>query len=188
MNNFIAIDFETANEKRYSPCSMGIVKIENGFITENRYFLIRPPEMRFNPRNIAVHGIMPEEVRNQQEFDELWSVIQPYFEGANVIAHNAAFDISVLRQTLEYYDIPLPNINYYCTLKMSKKIWPDAPSHKLDYLAKQIGVQFSHHHALEDAEAAACLALHFCDISKTSTVKELCDSHKIKETFLRMAL
>ena len=107
--NFIAIDFETANEKRCSPCSIGIVVVKNGQVVEELHHLIRPKEMRFMPINIGIHGIRPAMVENELEFDKVWEKIKDYFQGNLVIAHNASFDISVLRNTAELYNIELSN-------------------------------------------------------------------------------
>lgn len=51
--NYISIDFETANEKRNSPCSIGVVVVKNGEIVEKIHHLIKPKEMRFMPINIS---------------------------------------------------------------------------------------------------------------------------------------
>ena len=109
--NFIAIDFETANEKRNSPCSIGIVVVKNGEVTERIHHLIKPKEMRFMPINIGIHGIRPKMVENELEFDKIWEKIKHYFDNNLIIAHNAAFDISVLRNTLALYNIEAPNFN-----------------------------------------------------------------------------
>ena len=77
--NFIAIDFETANEKRNSPCSIGIVKVRNGEVVEKIHHLIKPKEMRFMPINIGIHGIRPKMVENELEFDKVWDKIKHYF-------------------------------------------------------------------------------------------------------------
>ena len=103
--NFVAIDFETANEKRNSPCSIGIVVVKDGKIVDRIYHLIKPKEMRFLPINIGIHGIRPRMVENELEFDKVWEKIKEYFNNSLVIAHNASFDISVLRRTLELYKI-----------------------------------------------------------------------------------
>lgn len=99
--NFTAIDFETANEKRNSACSLGITRVENNKIVDRKYFLIKPPEMRFVPQNIWIHNIYPEDVENADTFDKIWPKIKDYFEEELVIAHNASFDMSVLRNLLE---------------------------------------------------------------------------------------
>ena len=103
--NFIAIDFETANEKRASACSLGITVVKNNKIIEEKYWLIKPKPFRFESRNIIIHGIREEDVINEKEFDELWPEIKPYLENNLVIAHNASFDFSVLRNTLDLYNL-----------------------------------------------------------------------------------
>ena len=59
----VAIDFETANEQRASPCSIGLAWINDGVIAAVEHHYIRPPGMRFASFNIAFHGIGPEQVR-----------------------------------------------------------------------------------------------------------------------------
>ncbi len=171
--NFTAIDFETANEKRSSACAIGIVCIENGRIAEQCYFLIRPPELYFNHYNVAIHGIRKEHVIDELNFAELWPSIKHYFENRNVIAHNASFDISVLRATLDHYRIPYPNLNYGCTLIMSRAQWPNSLSHKLNDIAAMLDINFEHHHAMEDANACAQIALQIIKDNDIATLDEL---------------
>ena len=54
--NFVAIDFETANEKRASACSLGLVVVKNSQIVDKRYYLIKPKELRFAPMNSRPTG------------------------------------------------------------------------------------------------------------------------------------
>ena len=54
---FVAIDFETANEKRASACSCGIAIVAGGRVVETKHWLIRPQELRFSPWNVGIHGI-----------------------------------------------------------------------------------------------------------------------------------
>lgn len=78
--DYIAIDFETANEKRSSPCSIGIVVVKNSEVVEKIHYLIKPKEMRFMPINIGIHGIRPGMVENEPEFNEIWKRIKGYFD------------------------------------------------------------------------------------------------------------
>jgi DNA polymerase-3 subunit epsilon len=162
--NFIAIDFETANEKRNSACSLGISKIENNKIVEEKYWLIKPPEMRFLPQNTWIHGIYPEDVKNEKTFDVLWDEIKPYLDGNLLIAHNASFDMSVLRSLFDYYNIDTPYIKYACTVVLSKNHISDVKNHKLNTLADFVGYKFEHHQALEDANACANIMIYICNL------------------------
>lgn len=66
----IAIDFETANERRDSACAVGLAWIDGGRVVRRETRLIRPPELRFSPGNIRVHGILPADVRGQPNLPE----------------------------------------------------------------------------------------------------------------------
>lgn len=79
--NFTAIDFETANEQRSSPCSIGIVKVLNGEVVLKREILIRPKEMRFSKINVSLHGISAKVVEDASEFDDVWDQIAPEIDG-----------------------------------------------------------------------------------------------------------
>ena len=171
--NFVAIDFETANEKRNSACSLGITVVENNKIVEEKYWLIKPYEMRFEPMNIWIHGIKEEDVENEQTFKELWDEIRPYLDGKLVVAHNAAFDMSVLRKTLDSYNIPYPNLDYFCSMIMSRNFYPHLENSKLNTVNKYLGYEFNHHNASADASACANIVLNIIDELKTDDIKEL---------------
>lgn len=158
--NFVAIDFETANEKRNSPCSLGITVIKNGKIIEEKYWLIKPPEMRFSNMNVMIHGIKDTDVQNEKEFNELWEEIKPYLQDKLVLAHNASFDISVLRKTLDTYGIEYPSFDYLCTMVMSRNFYRQLENAKLNTVNKFLGYEFNHHHAGADAKACANIFLN----------------------------
>jgi DNA polymerase III subunit epsilon len=171
--NFVALDFETANSRRSSVCSLGIAVVENGVIVDEAYWLVKPKELQFDPYNTYIHGISVEDVKNEPEFDELWPKIKPYLENRVVIAHNASFDLSVLRYILDEYKIPYPTLSYSCSWIISKKHWPDLLSHKLNFISEHIGFQFKHHNALEDALACANIVIQICKDSNTNELESL---------------
>lgn len=160
MLNFVAIDFETANKYANSACSLAVVTVENGQITKRGYSLIKPPFMQFDEKCIAIHEILPKDVMDKPTFDKLWPAIyENHLKGKLVIAHNAKFDIGVLRATLDHYNIEWPELDYTCTVKISKRVWPDLQNHKLNTLAAYLGYEFKHHYALDDAEICAQVAI-----------------------------
>lgn len=160
MSTFIAIDFETANHYRNSACALGLTKVVDGVIVESRAWLIRPYHIAFSEKNIAIHHIRPEMVKNEPNFAELAHEILPYFENCDfAIAHNAPFDFGVLSAVLQTYDLPNPKFNYSCTVQMARKAWPHLSSHKLNDLAASLGLPLNHHDALDDARVCAQIAL-----------------------------
>ena len=157
--NFIAVDFETANEQRGSACSVGLAWIQDREIVRVEERLIRPKEMRFSEFNIGIHGIHPEDVEDAPEFPEVMDEFRDEFKAAVMIAHNASFDMSVWRSTLDKYNRPYPEFNYLCTLWMARKVWDDLPSYRLSDLGNYLGISFKHHNAAEDAAACGRVAL-----------------------------
>lgn len=157
--DFVSIDFETSNAFRASACSLGITVVKNNKIVEEKYWLIKPNPCVFDSRNIQVHGIREADVINESEFDKLWPEIKPYLEGNLVIAHNASFDISVLRNTLDKYNIEYPVFDYCCTLVASRIFYNYLNNFKLSTVNKHLGYKFKHHHAGEDASACANILL-----------------------------
>ncbi len=145
----IAIDFETANEERGSACSVGLAWIEDGVITRVEERLIRPKEMRFSHFNIAVHGIRPADVEDAPEFPEVMEEFVDEFREATMIAHNAAFDFSVMRASFDKYRQSYPSLSYFCSVKMAQRVWPSLPSHKLNIIAHHLQLRFVHHNAAE---------------------------------------
>jgi len=165
-NSFTALDFETANSSRTSICSIGLVRVEDGRITRKIHSLVNPLQP-FQYWNTQIHGISAFDVRDAPTFPEIWERLGGFF-GDVVVAHNAAFDISCLKQTIEKYGLEYPHFSYFCTLCISRK-FVDAPSHKLDDVARHFNLpSFNHHNALADALACAEIFLKLkssCDIS-----------------------
>ncbi|MEK3762861.1 TerD family protein [Paenibacillus sp. FSL P4-0338] len=156
--NFTAIDFETANSGRSSACALGLVQVRDGIVTAEHNWLI-DPQQPFDGMNIAIHGITPSMVRGQPTFEELWPTVEPLLQGEIVIAHNAAFDMSVLRYCLDDYSLCYPGFQYLCTYLLGKKMLQDLPSHKLNVISAHFGIRLKHHDALEDARASALILL-----------------------------
>ena len=157
--SIIAIDFETANEQRASACSVGLAWIEGGAVTRVEERLIRPRELRFSNFNIAIHGIRPEDVADAPEFPEVMAEFAADFAGTTMIAHNAAFDMSVWRASADVYGFAYPVFDYLCTVQMARKVWPNLPSYKLGALGRHLCITFNHHNAADDARVCGEVAL-----------------------------
>ena len=156
---FVSIDFETATYERNSACSVGIVTVDGGLVTNEYYSLIKPPGLKFNDQNIQIHGITPEMVEDAPTFAEIWPQVRPLLEQRVIFAHNATFDMGVLKGSLEYYHLQLPRLWYACSLALSRKVWPQLASHKLNNIAEFLHVELKHHNAIQDALACAQIVL-----------------------------
>lgn len=155
----LAIDFETANERRDSACAVGLAWIEGGEVVRRESRLIRPREMRFSPGNIRVHGILPADVRGRPEFPEAMAEFLPDLSSGLVLAHNAGFDMGVLRASLHAYGMSVPAFASLCTLQIARRVFPAPEGCGLGKVAARLGIRFEHHDAGEDAYACAEIAL-----------------------------
>ena len=159
MQDFAAIDFETANNERSSVCSVGVGIVRDGEIVDKFYSLIKPEPESYNYWCSRVHGLCADDTANAPIFPEVWAQIEPKIAGLPLVAHNKAFDESCLKAVFRVYQMDYPDYPFLCTCVASRKVWPGG-SHSLDVIAARCGYDLSnHHHALADAEACAAIAL-----------------------------
>jgi DNA polymerase-3 subunit epsilon len=178
--DFITLDFETATSQRDSPCEIGLTFVSGGQIVDTKSWLIKPMYDEFDYFNISIHGIRPEHVADKPEFNELWAEIKPLLENKFIIAHNAGFDISVLRRTLEAYQLPFPTLNYSCSYIFSKKVWQGLPAYDLKTLCRVNNIDLKHHRAGADSKATAELTLRAFEIAGVTSLDHF--PEKLKTT------
>ena len=171
--NFISIDFETGMYKRESAVSVGLVKYQDGIAKDTFYSLIRPPKLYIRPDFTAIHGLTVDDVENAPFFPDIWESINSFISGFPLAAHNAAFDMGVLRAVLEYYSLPIPPVKYFCTLALARNMWPELESHALAFLAKNFEINYKAHNALDDARTCGKLVQMAAEQLGSSSLKEL---------------
>ncbi len=158
-DRYTAVDVETPNRYSRSICSIGIVRVDGDGEPLRLHYLVNPCD-DFDGANISIHGIRPEDVEREPSLQELWPEIEPYFTGRLLVAHNALFDLPVIRKALLREDIHAENWRYLCTLEKSRRHIPKTAfgSHRLNDLCAGLGISLEHHHnALDDALACANL-------------------------------
>ncbi|MCC9195267.1 exonuclease domain-containing protein [Arthrobacter sp. zg-Y820] len=158
--NFTAIDFETANGSRASACALGMVKVRNGQIVERGYWLLRPTDGGgFQPRNIDIHGITEAMVAGAQTWAQAHPEITAFIAEDAVLAHNAAFDLAVFRETSANAGLAGQAFRYGCSVKMAQALLA-LENHKLPTVNAALGFgAFQHHDGLADAEACANITI-----------------------------
>lgn len=158
MTDFVAIDFETANGNRTSVCAVGVVVVRNGEIADKYYSLIQPEPNYYNYWNTQCHGLSAEDTDDAPVFPEVWKNIEPLIEGMPLVAHNSPFDEGCLKAVFRTYQMDYPDYKFYCTLKASRKQFPELPNHQLHTVSKYCGYEMRRHHeALDDAYACAII-------------------------------
>jgi DNA polymerase III subunit epsilon len=177
----IALDFETATAQPDSPCELGLAIVRGGVVREVRNWLIKPPQWPFfSPYNIAVHGITPQDVAQAPRWQDIWTEVAALLEGQVVVAHNAAFDMNVLRSTLAGHGLQHPTFTYFCSVSMSRKVWPGLASYGLRPMCDMHGIRFKHHRAGNDAEATAELVLRALDRRPSFDITQFLIEAKVK--------
>ncbi len=167
----LAIDFETANERRDSACAVGVAEV---FRPDAAIFrrLIRPEPARFSPFCVAVHGIRPEHVADEPDFAGIWPALSARLADATLLAHNASFDAGVLTACLVAAGLPVPSLRFICTVDLARAAFPQLRSHKLNIVAHHLGLSLRHHEAGSDAAACAAIGRHVADMLGVATVTE----------------
>lgn len=165
MINFVAIDFETANNEPTSICSVGAVLVREGDIVDHYYHLVQPEPNYYLYRNMAIHGITPEQTEHAPTFDVVWRELFPFIGSLPLVAHNKAFDERCLRAVCRCYGIETDISPFFCTLSQARRLLKRRlPNFQLHTVAQYFGYDLQqHHHALADAEACAHIAIHLFD-------------------------
>lgn len=175
--DFVAIDFETADFNRWSPCEVGITTVENFEIVDRVSCLIKPPcYPNFDSFNIKIHGITADMVKDSPTFDEVYhSMIKERISGKLVVAHNAAFDIGVLRDTLDEYNIQWPSLQYVCTLTLARRLMRELHNYSLPDVHHYLGLGKlpNHHRAIDDSEAAANVLIKIFKVHQVSSIDDI---------------
>lgn len=162
--SFTAIDFETANPKRASVCAVGVVKVRDGAVVDSLATLVLPPpeHREFSRYNVAVHGITARDVAQAPTWDRVYAMIAAFAGDDALVAHNAAFDRSVLNQASQTYGIPVPRSTWLCTHQASKSVL-DLTSYRLPAVATALGLPaHDHHDAGADAYQCAQVLVALC--------------------------
>ena len=139
---------------------IGCVELKNRMLTGNNFHRYINPERDSEEGALAVHGITTEFLRDKPKFAEIVAELRDYIQGAEVIIHNAPFDLGFLNH--EFKLLGLPSFSEHLsgvidTLVNAKEMRP-GKRNSLDALCDHYGVSNSHrklHGALLDAELLA---------------------------------
>ena len=162
MSRFIVFDVETPNRFCDRMSAIGITVIEDGAIVDGFYSLI-DPETYFDYFNTVLTGIGEETVVGAPTFPQIWERIEPIMSSGLLVAHNAVFDMGVLKKCLKDYQIEWkPYARYICTVQMGRRLLPDM-KHNLDVMCGYYNIPLDHHKAESDSRACAEILLRYIE-------------------------
>ncbi len=163
MDNFVAIDVETANYEPSSICAIGAVQVTDGCITDRFYELVSPePDWYVWHFTNKVHGISAKDTSDARCFAHVWADLSTLIGNRPLVAHNKAFDERCIKAAFKVYQMDYPDYEFLCTLQKARRTIPRGlcSSFSLPALCDFLGIPFSNHHnALADAEACAKIAM-----------------------------
>ena len=159
-SKIVAFDVETPNSKSDAICSIGLTLIDNGRITQNVEYRVNP-DTYFDWYCIRVHGIQPEDAEMEPLFPEVWPSIKPLLEDRLLLAHNALFDLNVLKKVLYTYGLDLPDADYVDTVTLARRTYKEQiPNFKLNTVCDYLQIPLSHHQAGSDSFGCASIFLN----------------------------
>lgn len=177
--DFVAIDFETATSDPNSACAVGLAFVVGLEVVATLHRLIQPPGNQYAQGNIHVHGIYPEDTEHAPDFLTVWQELHPMLAGKALIAHNARFDMSVIKASLAAYGDPYvrqyADFKYIDSIAMARDLVPGRKN--LAACAQCLGIDLAHHHNAEcDAIACAQIAIASIKASHCLNLGEFCFS------------
>ena len=160
----IVLDTETTgleHRQGHRIIEIGCVELINRKLTGNNYHQYINPDREIDQGAMEVHGITNEFLADKPFFGDISQGMMDYLSGAELIIHNAAFDVGFLDAELERLDPGLVKIGQVCgvhdTLLQARKMFP-GQRNDLDSLCRRFEINNSHrelHGALLDAEILA---------------------------------
>ena len=163
MLTFNAIDVETANPDRASICQIGIVHVVEGKIDGCWQTLINPKDW-FDEENVLIHGIDEKDVKNCPTLPEVRGELRKRLRGSVVVSHTS-FDRVAFERAMTLWNLEQLQVTWLDSAKIVRRAWPEQFGRKgynLKNVAAVLGIQFTHHDALEDARACAEIVLCAC--------------------------
>jgi DNA polymerase-3 subunit epsilon len=140
---------------------IGCVELVDRRPTGRNFHVYLNPERESHPDALRVHGLSSDFLADKPKFAEVAADLLAYISGAELLIHNAPFDIGFLNAELRRLTLPAldtsPDLRVTDTLEMARRLYP-GQSNKLDTLCKRLGVDNSlrtFHGALLDAQLLA---------------------------------
>lgn len=150
--DFVVIDVETACARVSSICQVGIVGFRDGLEVFSYETLVDPRD-EFSPFNVGIHGITQDHVIGQPTFADIRATVDAHLGGRITVAHSS-FDKGALAAACRLGGHPQIETEWLDSVRVAKQAWPQLASHKLNVLARFLGIEHRHHDALSDARAA----------------------------------
>lgn len=177
----IVLDTETTGldpQQGHRVIEIGCVELENRRLTGRHFHRYLNPERDIDAAAIEVHGLTREFLKDKPRFRQVEAEFLEFVEGAELVIHNAPFDMGFLNSEIKQTGSALKSLDAVCTvldtLVMAREKHP-GQRNNLDALCKRYGVdntQRTMHGALLDAEILADVYLLMTSGQSSLSLKE----------------
>ena len=159
VTDFAAIDLETANPDAWSICQIGVAQFANGRL-DDEWMSYIDPVVRFNPDNVAVHGITAAAVKGWPKLKDVAEQLHELLDGRVVVSHSQ-FDRVALEQAFERLDLRRLGCSWLDSTMVARRAWQGFSKRGfgLENLCRILGYRYQRHDALGDAKAAGVVVL-----------------------------
>jgi DNA polymerase III subunit epsilon len=155
--DYVALDLETTGLMSETDriVEIGAVRFGSDGRELGRYQRLVNPQRPMSPAAYAIHGLSDADLADAAPAHEILPEFLVFLGEpgtTSLIAHNAAFDAGFLGRELGRAGLPAPTHSLFDTLALARRKLPDLASHRLDYLARALGLNPSDaHRALADS-------------------------------------
>ncbi|MCC0041021.1 MAG: transposase [Rhodobiaceae bacterium] len=159
MNDFLAVDVETANADYSSICQIGVVLYVDGR-EHGSWCSLVDPVGHFDPFNVSIHGIREDHVRGMPRFSEFHSRLDALFRD-RIVIHHGHFDRTAFSRCYDAFGLRPIECEWLDSTKIIRRTWKkySRRGYGLENLARDFALDFKHHDALEDARAAGTIVM-----------------------------
>ncbi len=174
--DFVVFDIETTGLKAkfHELIEIAGVKVSNGKIVD-RFSEFVKPKTPILPHITELTKITNEMVNNADNAEKVLKRFVEFSKDCVLVAHNANFDVGFLKRYAEKFSVPF-DFCYLDTLGLSRKLVTNIKRHRLDRVAKALGIPFEgHHRAINDAEVTAKIFMVFCNSLKRKGIENVID-------------
>lgn len=162
-DEIVILDFETTGlSSNYDRViEVGAVLVKKHKIVDEFVELMNPG-ITLSSFITSLTGITNAMLKGKPKPESVMPRLLSFIEGRPIVAHNATFDKRFLLAELNRANISAQN-PFICTMRLAKKLIPDAISYKLANISKHVGIRVNHsttHRALSDVKITAKLWKH----------------------------
>lgn len=173
---FVVFDIETTGFSNTNDkiTEIGAVKIEN-FKVVDRFSELVNPEVDISYKIQELTGITNDLVSDKPTIEEILPKFLDFVGDSVLVAHNAEFDMGFISQKSREQGLEFKNKSVD-TLTLARVLLPHLKRHRLNVIAKDLGIPLlNHHRAVDDAEATAHIFIKFLEMLKKQGVEVLSD-------------